>query len=232
MIGTKTRTGNKKRHSRRELPQRQCALTKTRQPIDQLMRFVLSPDHVVTPDLRCKLPGRGLWLSADRTTIEQALKKNLFERGFRKKIVVNDDLADNICELARMDALASLSLANKAGRVITGFEKIKRALVKGEVKWLLHAMEAAQNGAGKLDRACVPAPMQDKKSLVQTEKQQGTKAAPVVLESFFTSEQLSLALGRTNVIHIGLKPGELARRFAFAVRKTAAFAPEKGGSLP
>ncbi|MCF6199646.1 MAG: DUF448 domain-containing protein, partial [Hyphomicrobiaceae bacterium] len=61
--------------------------------MDQLIRFVLSPEQIVTPDLRCKLPGRGLWLSANRESLELAVNKNLFARGFHCKIIVKDNLA-------------------------------------------------------------------------------------------------------------------------------------------
>ena len=206
---------------------RQCALTKSHLPKTQMIRFVLSPDLLVTPDLRCKLPGRGLWLKADRSTIELAVKKNVFARGFRKKIVVKDDLADKIEEMSRKNALQLLSLANKAGLVITGYEKIRKALAKGHVKWLLHAKEAARNGSDRLDRYFAPA--LDKAG---QEHQKGSKdqdggenvdqIAPP-LPDLFTGEELSLALGRANVIHIGLKHGELARHFVVALQRTLAF---------
>ncbi len=191
--------------------------------MEKLIRFVLSPEQVVTPDLRCKLPGRGLWLSASREVIEQAVKKNLFARGFRTKIIVKDNLADTIYELTRNDAIASLSLANKAGLVITGYEKIKRALAKGDVKYLLHASGAANNGTQKLDRFFL-------QPLEPPEQSPDHEQIPPLLKDLFTGDELSLALGRPNVIHIGLKRGKLARRFAFAVQKTAAFQPANEGT--
>ena len=177
---------------------------------------MLSPDHIVTPDLRCKLPGRGLWLCADRPTIEEAVKKKLFARGFRQKALANSDLADIIHKLSRNEALHILSLANKAGLVITGYEKIKRALAKGDVKWLLHAIEASHNGSDKLDRYFAP---RDDEQMEAEDRQ------PIfaVLASLFTGDELSLALGRSNVIHIGLKQGAMARRLPYALQRIAAF---------
>ena len=185
-------------------------------PTSELIRFVLSPEQVVTPDLRCKLPGRGLWLSADRETITEAVKKKLFARGFRQKALANSDLPDIIHKLSRIEALHTLSLANKAGHVITGYEKIKRALAKGDVKWLLHAKEASHNGSDKLDRYFAPPDEEE----VDASDQQPIGA---VLAPLFTGDELSLALGRPNVIHIGLKQGVMARRFTFSLQRTVAF---------
>lgn len=194
------------------------------------MRFALSPQKTVTPDLRCKLPGRGLWLKADRATIVEAIKKNSFARGFREKALVSDDLVDMIEKLTRIDALHTLSLANKAGHVITGYEKIKRALAKGNVKWLLHAMEASRNGSDKLDRYFGPTRQEreDEDDLASTAPRKtgdpiDHKNVPGILSALFTGDELSLALGRPNVIHIGLKPGAMAKRFTFALQKCGAF---------
>ena len=194
------------------------------------MRFALSPQKTVTPDLRCKLPGRGLWLKADRATIVEAIKKNSFARGFREKALVSDDLVDMIEKLTRIDALHTLSLANKAGHVITGYEKIKRALAKGNVKWLLHAMEASRNGSDKLDRYFGPSreEREDEDDLVSKDTREtgdpiDHKNVPGILSALFTGDELSLALGRSNVIHIGLKPGAMAKRFTFALQKCGAF---------
>ncbi|MCP4934926.1 MAG: DUF448 domain-containing protein [bacterium] len=230
VIGTKTkiRTGRGKKD--KPSPLRQCALTREKLPADELLRFSLSPQKIVTPDLRCKLPGRGLWLKADRSILVEAIKKNSFARGFREKALVSNDLVDMIEKLTRIDALHTLSLANKAGHVITGYEKIKRALAKGDVKWLLHAMEASRNGSDKLDRYFAPPreEPEDEDDLVSRDTREtgnpiDQKNIAAILGALFTGDELSLALGRHNVIHIGLKRGEMAKRFTFAHRKYSAF---------
>jgi predicted RNA-binding protein YlxR (DUF448 family) len=216
IITTKSETKTAKGKKDKTSPLRQCALTRQQRPVDELIRFVLSPEQIVTPDLRCKLPGRGLWLGADKSIIAEAIKKKVFARGFRQKALVTDDLADMVEKLTRIEALHTLSLANKAGLVITGYEKIKRALAKGEVKWLLHAFEASRNGSDKLDRYFTPPPTEP----AQTDDQ---KQVSGVLTALFASNELNLALGRANVIHVGLKQGEMARRFTFALQKAVAF---------
>ncbi|MCF6199971.1 MAG: hypothetical protein L3J67_11375, partial [Hyphomicrobiaceae bacterium] len=128
-----------------------------------------------------------------------------------------------IYELTRNDAISCLSLANKAGLVITGYEKVKRALTKGDVKYLLHANGAALNGTQKLDRFFL-------QPEEPTEQSLDHQRINPLLKDLFTGDELSLALGRSNVIHIGLKRGKLTRRFAFAVQKTAAFQSANEGT--
>ncbi len=168
----------------------------------------------------------------------EAIKKNSFARGFREKALVSDDLVDMIEKLTRIDALHSLSLANKAGLVITGYEKIKRALAKGDVKWLLHAMEASRNGSDKLDRYFGPSrnERQDEDDLKTGDAREpddpiDLQNIPGILNAMFTGDELSLALGRSNVIHIGLKRGEMAKRFTFALQKCSAFKAHKQDAI-
>ena len=220
MNGTMTRKGRTPRQGRKHVPQRQCALTKAVLPVDQLVRFVLSPEQMVTPDLHHRLPGRGLWLRAERRYVEQATKKDCFARGFRKKVVASANLADTIYELSKNDAMQRLSLANKAGLVITGYEKLRDALARGRISWLLHAREAAAGGTRKLDAFF---------SMKQGDPQ-GQGAVPLsggVLPALFTGAQLSLALGRENVIHVGLKAGGAVDRFVAALQRAVAFEPQK-----
>lgn len=220
-MATARKSNSGKRTPRRVVdsagPERLCALTRQKRPTGELLRFVLSPEGEVVPDLRCKLPGRGMWLLASRAVIEDAQRKNVFARNFRQKTEFAGNLADAIYDLARIDALHRLSLANKAGLVITGYEKIKTALARGRVQWLLHASEAAHNGSDKLNRIIVSRGG-------AMEKTGGSAKRGAVLGALFTGEELSLALGRKNVIHIGLERGEMANRFALALQRAADFA--------
>src|SRR5215217_42981 len=89
----------------------------------QLVRFVAGPEGVVTPDLARKLPGRGIWVAADRGSVEQAAKKNLFSRAAKAKLVTPPDLADQVEMLLRRRLLSGLGLARRAGELTCGFEK-------------------------------------------------------------------------------------------------------------
>src|SRR6476469_2225779 len=88
-----------------------------------LIRFVAGPDGAVVPDLARKLPGRGLWVAADRASVETAAKKGLFARAAKAKLSASPDLADQVEQLLRTRLLSALGLARKAGELVNGFEK-------------------------------------------------------------------------------------------------------------
>ena len=120
---------------------------------DELIRFVLGPDNAVVPDLKRKLPGRGVWVGLSRALVAQAVKKQLFSRGLRQKASASPDLPDLIETLLRRDAAQGLALANKAGLVTTGFAKVESAIASGKIAALVHAVDGAPDGKRKLRQA-------------------------------------------------------------------------------
>src|SRR5258708_35587184 len=70
----------------RSATMRMCAVTREVRPIDELIRFVVSPQGEVIPDLKRKLPGRGLWISASYQAVAEAVKRNQFSKGFKRDI--------------------------------------------------------------------------------------------------------------------------------------------------
>lgn len=131
-------------------PERRCVATGESGSTERLIRFVLDPAGRLTPDLAEKLPGRGVWLTADRALVEKAVKKRLFSRGFRQPVEAPEDLADRLEALAAARAVAALSLARKAGLAIAGFEKVRARLREGPAGALLAARDGAEDGRGKL----------------------------------------------------------------------------------
>jgi len=193
---------------------RRCALTRAHRPKDDLIRFVLAPDGAVVPDLKEKLPGRGVWLTAANETIADAVKCKAFSQALKAEAKVPDGLATHVEALLNEAALGALAIANKAGEVVFGHSKIEEALAKtaaaaktasatktgperGGVIALVHASEAAQDGCRKLDG----------RARAITEGH-GLPAICV-----FTADELSLASGRANVIHAALIQGGAARKF-------------------
>ena len=61
-----------------------------------LVRFVAGPGGLVVPDLARKLPGRGLWVAADRASVETAVKRGAFSRAAKAKLSAPADLADQV----------------------------------------------------------------------------------------------------------------------------------------
>ena len=174
-----------------EPSERMCVVTRQTMPVGALIRFAVSPDGAVVPDLKRRLPGRGVWVSAHRATVAAAVKKHHLTRAFDGKVAVSATLADEIDGLLLAAALSALSLARKAGEAIAGFGKVEAALASGQVVALLHASEAAEDGVAKLTTAA---------------RRNGGKAQVAGMRCF-SGEQLDLAFGRSNVVHAALLAG-------------------------
>lgn len=180
-------------------PTRMCAVTRAELPPDELIRFVRAPNGEIVPDLEMRLPGRGVWVTCDRKTLEKAIKTKAFARSLQSDVSVPGDLPQRLDTLLLRRAGDALALANKAGKVTAGFQQVDAALEKGKVAVLVQGSDAADDGRGKLDR---------KFRAIQREK--GAKA-PIV--SVLTIAEMSLAIGRPSVVHAALLPGGLAKRF-------------------
>jgi uncharacterized protein len=191
----------------RQQPCRLCAATRVVRPIADLVRFVIGPGGEAVPDVKNKLPGRGIWVTATRTALEEAINRKVFARGFKREVRLPADLVlrtEMALERAALDALA---IAGKAGAVVTGFVKAELALERGEVAALLHAAEAAEDGKRKLDAAWRHRPSE----------------GPPVTITFFTAAQLDLALHRPNVVHAALLAGPASETFLARCRRLERF---------
>lgn len=184
--------------SRMEPRLRRCAATRLERSSEELIRFAAGPDGVIVPDLATRLPGRGVWVTADRQSVQRAVLAHAFAKSLRRKVEAPGDLADLVEDLMVRRVCEALSLANKAGLIATGFEKIDRRLTESGVAILVHGSNAASDGRHKLDRKflaiCGP-------------------AAAGRIVAVLTVEQMSLAIGRPNVVHAGLNTGGASDRF-------------------
>jgi predicted RNA-binding protein YlxR (DUF448 family) len=172
-----------------------CAVTRQVRPVDELLRFVVGPDGTVLADLKRKLPGRGLWISATRETVSEAVRRGVFGRGFKRDVRVPPDLAEATEALLVRGIADALAMAGKARQVTAGFAKVEAALRGGEAAALLHATDGAADGIRKLDA---------------TARQNAGGAGDIPIFTLLPSVQLDLALGRTNVIHAALRAGAAA----------------------
>lgn len=163
-----------------------------------MLRFVLDPDGQVTPDLRRRLPGRGVWVDATRASVQSAVGRRAFLRGFKAQCTAPDSLADDVDALLARAALARLALAQKAGLVTAGFEKVRAALVSGTVVAVVFASDAADDGRSKVEAlAKKAANLHNYRELVDV----------------FSSAELGGTLGRERVVHAALAPGRLSELF-------------------
>ena len=177
----------------RHEPERTCIVTREAKGPAGLIRFVLGPDHQVVPDLRHKLPGRGVWVTARSDLVEEAAKRRLFSRAFKTEAKAPETLAQDIERLLRDDLRQGLALANKAGAVVTGFFKVESAITDKPIVALIHAAEAAEDGRRKLAN--------------QLRKRLGEAISSFPVIQDLSNDELDLALGRSHVIHAALVAG-------------------------
>ncbi len=177
----------------RHEPERTCIITREAQSPAGLIRFVLGPDNQVVPDLKHKLPGRGVWVTARRDMVDEAAKRRLFSRAFKTEAKTSETLSQDIERMLREDMRQGLALANKAGCVITGFEKVESAITVKPIVALIHAAEAAEDGRRKLAN-----PLR---------KRLGEAISSFPVIQVLSNDELGLALGRSHVIHAALVAG-------------------------
>lgn len=180
---------------------RTCIVTRTARPAEELIRFVADPDGVVVPDLKARLPGRGAWVTADAGHVGLAVRRRAFARALKQPVEVPDDLVGMVERLLERRALDALGLAAAAGQVVCGFTKTAQGAKAGSLALVLVASDAADDSRRKIAAAC----------------------GDGLLMSEFTNEQMSLALGRPNVIHAGVAAGRAATSLEAAIARLARY---------
>jgi uncharacterized protein len=186
---------------------RHCALDRTLKPVAEMIRFVVGPAGEAVADVKRKLPGRGIWITATRAALDEAVKRNVFARGFKKKVRIAGDLSavtERMLERAALDALA---IAGKSSAVVTGFSQVETTIARDEALALIHAADAASDGKRKLDGAL--------------RRKTDEKSLEIPIIGAFSGAQLDLALNRPNVVHAALLAGPVSETFlGRAVRLT------------
>lgn len=175
--------------TRGDEPERRCIATGDVQPRSGLIRFVLDPDGVVVPDLLGKLPGRGVYVAADRAVLEATVKKALFSRGFKQPAKAAPELIDQIDAMLIRRVTDLISLARKSGDAIAGYEKVKDWLMRETAHVLIQASDGSERGKSKL-----------------------STPYKGVFIGFLTADELGMAFGRQTVIHAALASGGLTPR--------------------
>ena len=186
-------------------PVRQCAVSRERLAQEALVRFVVSPDGVVMPDIRAKLPGRGVWITATRETVDEAIKTGAFARSLKVQCDVPDGLSDRVEEQLAKHCLGGLGMAKKSGQIVLGFDQVRNELRARRPGWLLEAGDGAEDGRGKVYFLA--------KALYENVKVAGA----------LTSAELGMAFGRSHVIHGLIREGAFAQSWAQAYGRLAGF---------
>jgi predicted RNA-binding protein YlxR (DUF448 family) len=184
---------------RTDILERQCALTREVKPVADLIRFVVSPDGEVVPDTEAKAEGRGVWISLGEKFVAEAVRKKAFERSLKQKVKLPEDLS----ELTRLRLterfVSALQMARKAGQLVTGAQKVREAIERGEVVALITATDAAEDGRQKL--------LGTLRARERAAREAGSEAPQVPHLEMLDSAQLGLALGLESVIHAALVQG-------------------------
>jgi len=196
-----------------------CAVSRKVRPTEELIRYVLGPDGSVVPDVKRRLPGRGLWISTSRELVAQAVRRGIFAKGFRKPVKRTEALvADTEASLVR-SAIEALAMAAKAGQVVFGFAKVEACLKAGEAMALVHAADGAEDGIRKLDGIMARSVAHGAARL----------ASQIPTVNALTSAELDLALNRANVIHAALLAGPAGKTFLSRIERLVRFRTSDGG---
>jgi predicted RNA-binding protein YlxR (DUF448 family) len=188
--------------------ERLCAATGEVTPVADMIRFVVAPDGSVVPDLKRRLPGRGIWITATRPALRGALARKAFARSFKREVRVAGDLVESTERLLERAALDGLAMVHKARRAITGFAKVEAALGRAErVAALIQGSDASRDGVRKLNASL----------------RQRPDAENIVIINTFAISQLDLAFGRANVVHAVLVAGPESEAFLARVARLERF---------
>ncbi len=188
---------------------RRCVASRTSRPREELVRFVVGPDDRLVPDLDARLPGRGLWLSADAESFKRALSRNLFAKAARRRVVVDPEIAERLDRMLAERCLQWLGLARRAGLLEMGFEQVMRTARAGEIEVLVVANDAAEDGRRKLAAA----------------------AGEIPCVTLFGRAEIGAAVGRESLVFAGVRPNRLATKLWNDTRRLAGLrglgAPER-----
>jgi predicted RNA-binding protein YlxR (DUF448 family) len=188
--------------------ERRCIVTGEVLPEEALIRFVADPDGCVVPDIAATLPGRGFWVSAQRKVLETAVAKNQFSRAAKAPLTAPADLPDRVERQLVRRLLDDLGLARRAGLLVLGFDNVSRALdSRRPPKLLVEAADGAEDGRRKLVGMAA------------------SRGIALTVVDCLTGAELSLALGRENVVHAALNPGRLSERVRRETDRLRGFRP-------
>jgi uncharacterized protein len=197
--------------SRKAVLPRRCIATRQRQHRNGMLRFVVGPDNVVVPDLEEKLPGRGLWVGAEKHALEKAVSANLFARAAKAPAIVPADLIQRVGELLLQRCMRWLGQTRGAGKLRLGDFQVKEALAQREVAFLIEASDGTENGREKVL----------------------SRAGDLPVVTCFTRAELGAAVGRTQAVHLAVFPGKLGEHFMADARRYAGIMgfnhPQTGG---
>ncbi len=182
---------------KQENTQRKCIVSGQTLDKDALLRFTLTPDLQVIPDFKKRLPGKGVYVRNSRKALQTAVEKNLFAKALKQKAKVDETLTAQTEGLLRKHALEAVSLARKAGVLVTGMEKVSESLKKNKIAFILEANDAGEDGHRKILNA----------------------AGDIEVFRLFSSEELDKALNKVSTVHAAFVKGQMAQNVRGTFKK-------------
>jgi predicted RNA-binding protein YlxR (DUF448 family) len=179
-------------------PTRRCVLTGARQAKEAMIRFVVGPDGQVVPDLAARLPGRGLWLSALGSVLEDRRLAQAFARAAKARVTLPDDLRPRLIAGLERRVAELLGLARRAGQAVAGFVVARDWVASGRAGLVVEARDGAPDGRRKLLSG---------------------SSVPVVAP--LTAAELGAVFARDHVVHVAVAPGRLAEAIAAEAMRLA-----------
>lgn len=189
--------------------ERRCIVSRASLPRARLVRFVLAPDGSLAPDLACRLPGRGVYVTADREHLRRAVEKAVFSRAFRQRVDAAPDLPDHVERALVRRVIDLIALARKAGEAVCGFQTVRETLKAGKAALLVQASDGSAR-----EKAELRAP-----------------DGPESHVSCLTGSELGMAFGRDRVIHGAVLAGGLSDRIKQDALRLTGFRAERNRQM-
>lgn len=171
----------------REQIERKCILDGTVKPLAELLRFV-ELNNELLPDFNKKLPAKGMYVTANRLSLIKALEKKLFHKVSRHNLRISEDFMENVERLLKQKALDSLNIARKSGALLTGFEKLKEAVKKNKVSFIVEAVDAGLDGKEKV----------------------ALLAKSIEIFNLFSIDELDKTLNKENTVYVAVLKGDVS----------------------
>ncbi|WP_051279905.1 RNA-binding protein [Hellea balneolensis] len=197
------------RRGHKPLERRCLASGESRDPVD-MVRFVLNPEGVVTPDIQGKLPGRGAWVSSDRQSLEKVIAQKGFNRGFKGAAKIEGDLAALTERLLSRRVLGLITMARKASVIAMGFDQVQSMAREAAIALRIEASDGSKDGRSKI------------RTLAKAMNREQELPDPIVV-GCFTADDIGCALGRESIVHAAIRPGKLAKSMKIDVRRLSGF---------
>lgn len=187
-------------------PLRRCVVTRERDYRARMVRFVVSPERILVPDLVAKLPGRGIWLSARRDVLETARTRGAFVRAARGPVTVPADLVDMVQSGLARRITELLGLTRRAGQAVCGFQKAREWLLAGRAGLIVQATDGSRDE--------------------RTRFLSGARDAPVAAP--LSGAALGAVFGRDHVVHVAIAHGRLAEALSIETHRLSGIAGQDG----